>query len=226
MVTANLPKLKEYLNIRWGISFHKKGIINDFVFRKPIGLNPKPILGADIYSRDSEVSQYQIRWNGFWIDYNEEKAKKINNPFPPSIIFETPKLIIRQNAEKLTVAIDSQGKWYLKDVFFSGRLTERAKKESISLEFLVAVLNSKLLNYYYSILFKGGHVNNGYLHFLVSYLNTLPIVPVTTKKQLEIVKMVNILLEKYDEDIKSMIDTKICEIYELSDIETNFILRK
>ncbi|MBC8525552.1 MAG: Eco57I restriction-modification methylase domain-containing protein [Candidatus Cloacimonetes bacterium] len=218
--------LKEYLDIRWTISFHKKGIINDFVFREPIGLNPKPILGADIYSRDSEVFQYQIRWNGFWIDYNEKKAKKINNPFPPRGIFETPKLIIRQNAEKLTVAVDSEGKWYLKDVFFSGRLTERAKKEGISLEFLAAVLNSRLLNYYYSILFKGGHVNNGYLHFLVSFLNTLPIVLMTPKKQLEIVKMVNVLLEKYDEDIKSMIDTKICEIYELSNIETDFILER
>jgi len=215
--------LKEYLDIRWGISFHKKGIINDFVFRKPIGLNPRPILGADIYSRDSEVFQYQIRWDGLWIDYNEEKAKKINNPFPPREIFETPKLIIRQNAEKLTVAVDSEGKWYLKDVFFSGKLTERAKKEGISLEFLGAILNSKLLNYYFSILFKGGHVNNGYLHFLVSYLNTLPIVLITTKEQSEIVKMVNILLEKYDEDRKSMIDTKICEIYELSDTETKYI---
>jgi len=218
--------LKEYLDIRWGISFHKKGIINDFVFRKPTGLNPKPILGADIYSRDSEVFQYQIRWNGFWIDYNEKEAKKINNPFPPRKIFETPKLIIRQNAEKLTVAVDSEGKWYLKDVFFSGRLTERAEKEGVSLKFLVAVLNSKLLNYYYSILFKGGHVNNGYLHFLVSYLNTLPIVPIAPKEQLEIVKMTNILLKKYDEDIKSMIDTKICEIYELSDTETNFVLKR
>jgi type I restriction-modification system DNA methylase subunit len=68
--------LREYLDIRWGMSFHKKGIINDFVFREPLGLNPKPILGADISSMDAEVFQYQIRWNGFWIDYNEEKAKK------------------------------------------------------------------------------------------------------------------------------------------------------
>jgi len=218
--------LKEYLDIRWGISFHKKGIINDFVFRKPAGLNPKPILGADIYSRDSEVFQYRIKWNGFWIDYNEEKAKEINNPFPPRQIFETPKLIIRQNAERLTAAVDREGKWYLKDVFFSARLAERAKKDGISLELLAAVLNSKLLNYYYSILFKGGHVNNGYLHFLVGYLNTLPIVMVTIKEQLEIAKMVNILLKEYDEDIKRIIDAKICKLYELSDIETNFILER
>lgn len=94
--------LKEYLDIRWTISFHKKDIINKFVFKEPTGLSPKPILGADIYSRDSEVFQYQIRWNGLWIDYDEEKAKEINNPFPPRKIFETPKLIIRQNAERLT----------------------------------------------------------------------------------------------------------------------------
>ena len=93
--------------------------------------------------------------------------------------------------------------------------------------FLMNLSSINLLNnYYYSILFKGGHVNNGYLHFLVSYLNTLPIVLTATKEQLEIVKMVNILQKKYDEDIKNMIDTKICEIYELSDAEINFILRR
>jgi len=223
LTAANLPKLKEYLDIRWGISFHKKDIINDFVFRNPKGFNPKPILGADIYSRDSEVFQYQIRWNGFWVDYDERKAREINNPFPPKEIFETPKLIIRQNAEKLTVAIDREGKWYLKDVFFSGRITERARTEKISLEFLAAVLNSRLLNYYYSILFKGGHVNNGYLHFLVSYLNTLPLVLARTKEQLQIIKNVNNLSKNYTENLKSIIDTKICELYGLSKVEINFI---
>ena len=218
--------LKEYLDIRWTVSFHKRGIINEFISKEPKGLNPKPILGADLYSKDSEVFQYKVKWNGFWIDYDRRKAKKIKNPFPPKKIFETPKLIIRQNAEKLTAAIDEEGKWYLKDVFFSGRLTEKAREKNISLEYIAAVLNSRLLNYYYSILFKGGHVNGGYLHFLVSYLNTLPIVLMTTKEQLEIVKMVKVLLEKYDEDIKIMIDTKICESYELSDTETNSILRR
>lgn len=226
ITTANLPRLKEYLDIRWGISFHKRDIINKFVFREPIGSNPKPILGADIYSRDSEVFQYQIKWNGFWIDYDEEKAKKMGNPFPPREIFETPKLIIRQNAERLTVAVDSKGKWYLKDVFFSGRLTEKAKKEGISLEFLSSVLNSKVLNYYYSILFKGGHVNNGYLHFLVSYLNTVPIALITPNEQFEIVKKVNLLLGRYDENMKRIIDTEICKIYKLSDSETNFIMER
>jgi len=218
--------LKEYLDIRWTISFHKKNIINEFISKEPKGINPKPILGADIYSRDSEIFQYRIKWNGFWIDYDEERAKKFNNPFPPKEIFESPKLIIRQNAKKLTVAIDSEGKWYLKDVFFSGRLTERAKKENISLEFLAALLNSELLNYYYSILFNGGHINNGYLHFLVSYLNTLPVVLISEREKLEISKLVNNLVNNYEEHIKNILDTKICKFYGLSEIETKFILKR
>jgi len=40
-------------------------------------------------------------------------------------IFEIPKLIIRQNAERLSVAIDNKGKWILKDVYFSGLLTKK-----------------------------------------------------------------------------------------------------
>ena len=83
-----------------------------------------------------------------------------------------------------------------------------------------------MLNYYYSILFKGGHVNNGYLHFLVSYLNTLPVVLIPKKGQSEIVKLVNNLVKNFNEDIKGMIDIKICKIYRLSETETNFILER
>jgi methylase of polypeptide subunit release factors len=119
--------LREYLDIRWTVSFHKKGIINEFIFHEPVGNNPKPILGANIYSRDAEVEQYKINWSGLWIDYDVEKAKRMNNPLPPIEIFETPKLIIRQNAERLSVAIDNKGKWILKDVYFSGLLTKKAK---------------------------------------------------------------------------------------------------
>jgi hypothetical protein len=218
--------LKDYCDIRWTISFHKKNIINQFVFKEPKGINPKPILGADIHSRDSEVFPYRIVWNGFWIDYDREKAKNLGNPFPSKEIFETPKLIIRQNAEKLTAAIDSKGKWYLKDVFFAGRLTKRAEAERVSLEFIAGVLNSKLLNYYYVILFKGGHVNGGYLHFLVNYLNILPVVIPPRKDLSKITSMVNDLVKDCNEQTKRILDSTVCDIYGLSISETAFVLER
>lgn len=218
--------LKEYLNIKWTISFHKKGIIDYFIFRTPEGINAKPILGADINSRDSEVFQFKIKWNGYWIDYDREKAKKIGNPFPPSRVFETPKIIIRQNADRLTAAIDREGRWYLKDVFLSGMLTEKSKEENISLEYIGSLLNSKLMNYYYSILYKGGHVNGGYLHFLVGYLNSLPIILIPKDLQIELENLVKSLEKNNNYKIKNTIDIKICEIFSLSELETQFILER
>ncbi len=220
--SINTP-LKDYLNIRWTISFHKKGIIDKFVFREPTGKNPKPILGANIYLRDAEVEQYKINWSGLWIDYDVEKAKRMNNPLPPIGIFETPKLIIRQNAKQLSVAIDNKGKWILKDVYFSGLLTQKAKDENISLEYIVAVLNSKLMNYYYSILFKGGHVNGGYLHFLVSYFNALPI-KILGETNEKIKKMIGEINKDNLTEIKFELDKLICKIFDLNNNELKLIL--
>lgn len=216
--------LRDYLDIRWTVSFHKKGIINNFVFNGPRGKNPKPILGANIYSRDSEVDQYKINWLGLWIDYDIERAKSIKNQFPPIEIFENPKLIMRQNAEKLSAAIDKEGKWILKDVYFSGRLTEKATNEKISLEYIAAILNSKLMNYYYSILFKGGHVNGGYLHFLISYLNCLPIINSNYCAKAKIEDMVNQIELGNDPKVKYDLDKFICGIFKLDKNETAIIM--
>ncbi len=215
--------LKDYLDIRWTISFHKKGIIDKFIFNKPTGKNPKPILGANIYSRDAEVEQYRIKWSGLWIDYDVEKAKQINNPLPPIEIFETPKLIIRQNAEQLSAAIDKEGKWILKDVYFSGMLTQKSKNENISLEYIAAILNSKLMNYYYSILFKGGHVNGGYLHFLVGYLNALPI-KINQENNNEINRMVKEISNANLSEVRYELDKLVCKIFDLNNNELKFIL--
>jgi|GEM_PF-6739239 len=73
----------------------------------------------------------------------------------------------------------------------------KSKNENISIEYIAAILNSKLMNYYYSILFKGGHVNGGYLHFLVSYLNALPIIIRKTIHHDEIKEMVEKISVKY-----------------------------
>ncbi|MDI6732703.1 MAG: N-6 DNA methylase [Planctomycetota bacterium] len=215
--------LKDYCDIRWTISFHKKGIIDEFIFHEPTGKNPKPILGANIYSRDAEVKQYRIKWSGLWIDYDVEKAKQIDNPLPPIEIFETPKLIIRQNAEQLSVAIDNSGKWILKDVYFSGLLSQKAKNENISLEYIAAILNSNLMNYYYSILFKGGHVNGGYLHFLVGYLNALPI-KIMNETNDEIKKMITEINGNNFKEIKFELDKLVCKIFDLNNNESKLIL--
>ncbi|MDO8733837.1 MAG: N-6 DNA methylase [Elusimicrobiota bacterium] len=214
--------LKDYLDIRWTISFHRSGIINNFIFNTPTGKNPKPILGANIHSRDAEIEQYKVNWSGLWIDYDVEKARLVGNSFPPIEIFETPKLIIRQNAEKLSVAIDNRGKWILKDVYFSGRLIQKAKNDGFYLEYIAAILNSKLMNYYYSILFKGGHVNGGYLHFLIGYLNALPMI--NSNKQEDIKKMVSEINISNNHEIRYELDKLVCNIFELNKNEIKLVM--
>ena len=43
------------------------------------------------------------------------------------------------------------------------------------LKFFLALLNSKLLHYYYANIYKGTHIAGGYLHYLIGYLYSMPI---------------------------------------------------
>lgn len=39
----------------------------------------------------------------------------------------------------------------------------------------MGILNSKLIHFFYSHVFYGGHVNDGYLHFLSAFLVDIPL---------------------------------------------------
>lgn len=229
ILESPFENLSEFLDVKWTISFHKEGLREHFLFPTKSGEFPKKILGSADFEGNSDVQRYSINWSGWYIDYDEEKARQLKNQLPPKEIFETEKLIICQNTKTLRATYDDEN-YYAKDIFFVASLSERAKKENVDIKFLLGVLNSKFMSYYYSVIFKGTHVGGSYLHFLVGYLNSLPI-QIDSELEKKIVALVDKMLsvkvtkeekEKFDRNI----DGLICKLYNINKKEKEMIEKK
>ncbi len=218
--------LDNYLTIKWTISFHASGLREKFLFpEKPNSENAKKLIGGKSFAGNDDINRYKLKWGGWWIDYNECLARKHKNQLPPKSLFEQEKLIICQNALRLRVAYDEK-KYFCKDTFFAAYLNEE-NKEKFNLKFFLAILNSKLLHYYYANIYKGTHIAGGYLHYLIGYLNSMPIAEPTKKQQSDIVVLANKILnaenEKEFAKLDKVLDNKIYRLYNISEEEMKII---
>lgn len=207
--------LDNYLTIKWTISFHASGLREKFLFpEKPQTDFAKKLIGGKSFAGNGDINRYDLKWGGWWIDYNEEMARKYKNQLPPKSLFEQEKLIICQNSLRLRATYDDKG-FYCKDTFFVAYLKDELKKD-YNINFFLALLNSKLLHYYYANIYKGTHIAGGYLHYLIGYLYSMPIATPTKKQQSEIVALAEEILSTKEKKEYILLDAKIDEaIYKL-----------
>ncbi|KKQ55453.1 MAG: methyltransferase BseMII protein [Parcubacteria group bacterium GW2011_GWA2_38_13] len=222
LLSDQYKTLDNYLTIKWTISFHALGLREKFLFsEKPNSENAKKLIGGKSFAGNDDINRYKLKWGGWWIDYNEDLARKHKNQLPPRSLFEQKKLIICQNSLRLRASYDEKD-FYCKDTFFVAHLNQNAQK-NYNLKFFLALLNSKLLHYYYANIYKGTHVAGGYLHYLIGYLYSLPVAEPTKKQQLEIVALADKILftkeEKEFARIDENIDKLIYSLYNLNDQE-------
>lgn len=169
LAETRTARLAELLEIRWTVSFHRAGLRDQFIFPEPTGSYPCRLLGGKRFHGNADVRRYRTAWSGWWIDYDEERAKAVRNQLPPRALFTAPKILIAQNARRIRATLDTDG-YICKDTFLLGR-----QCADIPLEYLLGVLNSTLLSYLYSVIYKATHVGGAYLHYLACYLEDLPI---------------------------------------------------
>ncbi len=215
--------LGELLKIQWAVSFHRRGLREKFVFDKADfkSKNFYPLLGGKPFGGNSEVTRYSIKWNGLWIDYDREKAKKLNNFFPQLSQFIGEKIIICQNSKRIRSALDTKD-YVCKDIFFTAKMTELAKRLNLTYFQITGFLNSKVISFFYSKIFGGTHVAGNYLHFLPLYLNTLPfpIIDENIKEQLN--ELVKKIMQTKDKQTFNIIDAKIDSLfYEIFQLNEN-----
>jgi len=167
--------LSTLLETRWAVSFHRTGLRDRYIFPDATGRCPRRLLGGKKFQGNGDVRRYRTAWSGWWIDYDEERAKADGNQLPPAALFAGPKLLIAQNARRIIATLDNDN-YICKDTFLVGRpAASTLFYASLPLEYLLGLLNSALLSYLYGILFKATHVNGAYLHYLGCYLDDLPL---------------------------------------------------
>lgn len=214
-------KLSDFINFRWTISFHRKGLREMFISKKPKGEFPVKFLGGKPFAGNREVERYAIDWWGYWLDYNKEKAKVLKNNFPDIKIFKEKKILICQHALKIRATIDQDG-YVCKDIFLLGQLTEKAKHAKISLEYILGIVNSTLYSFIYKIMYSGTEIMGQYLHYLPMYLHDLPFKKPSDVVKTRIETYVKQLLENEKGAEKQLYDSSIDkEIYKLYKLNEN-----
>ncbi|MCE7741577.1 MAG: N-6 DNA methylase [Candidatus Heimdallarchaeota archaeon] len=213
--------LGDLIRFRWAISFHKSGLRELFVSENPLGENPIKFIGGKAYGGNREINRYNINWRGYWINYDHKKAKSVENNFPNYKYFGDKKIIVCQHALRIRATIDSEG-YACKDIFLIGHLKERALDLGISLEYILALLNSELYSHLYSNMYSSTEIMGKYLHYLPMYLHDLPVVMPNGMEIDFLEEQTNKrLLEQTNEftSIDEIIDKKIYELYECNEEE-------
>ena len=127
LLSDKYKTLDNYLSLKWTISFHATGLREKFLFpEKPNSPFSKKLIGGKSFAGNDDINRYNLKWGGWWINYDEELARKHKNQLPPKSLFEQEKIIICQNSLRLRATYDNEN-YYCKDTFFVGSLLENKK---------------------------------------------------------------------------------------------------
>jgi predicted type IV restriction endonuclease/tRNA1(Val) A37 N6-methylase TrmN6 len=227
----SLP-LSEVLDVKKGI---ETGGDKDFVISAKEIINIKPtdkkFLVNLIASRD--INKYFIDWSGKEIIYDVNRLKGPRNKG----IFEEEKLVTCRTVKQLSFAYDAE-KRYLTDTCQILLLNN----DKFNLKFVLAILNSKLINFFYGKKFESSHMRGGYFRCFKQYLDQIPIRLPSPSQEKHIVSLVDQMLElqkKYHnekiqgnekerlkqqiDNVDYEIDQEVYKLYELTSEEIKIV---
>jgi hypothetical protein len=171
-----LNRIGDYVIFKWTVSFHKAGLREQFVSQiRTASSNAMKFIGGGKFAGNREVSPGKMVWGGSWIDYDEVQARVLGNPLPPRDMFSSPKLVVCQNVRRARAAVDLDG-YVLKDTFLLGALRPEFAIEH--LYWICIVMHSDVFNIVYECLLGGTRKSGGFIHFLGSYLEYMPVPPI------------------------------------------------
>lgn len=151
------------------------------------------------------VDRYSINYHGQYILYD----KKILERSRDERIFLGEKLIFQKIGKHIIGSYDNEQYYTLINTSII-----LSKLENFSLKYLLALLNSKLMDYYYTKVFIGVQIKN-------AFLNQLPIKPASAKVQQEFANLVDQILG-INKDIPTL-EAKVSDIQKLLE-DFDFIL--
>ncbi len=177
------------------------------------------ILGDDyyLYITNNDFSQFQINISDQL--YFQKKILAKDNPKKLQIseekwnIFREELLMIKEVALDLICSI---GKNYANiGKIYALRLKNDSELSHLSNYYFLALFNSKLLDFYFRIVFWNTHLSGGYLNYHFSYLSILPILKIeNTSNVYKRILVVSKCLEKeFDDLTKLLLDLLIIHAY-------------
>lgn len=191
----------------------------------------KIVFGADI-------DRYSVNWSGGFVNYDPDSlmALEIERRGPnkrPGLwmrnptIFEKHKILTRQTSDRLIAAIDRDYLFYA-NTLHGTSLTEEGEAQGYSLEYIQAILNSKLINLVYALL--TGEVGKVFAQVKIDTLKKVPIFsqPLSSESVLlsQISKSLNLNHGIDKNSACQEIDKLIYKMYELADDDIKYVEKR
>jgi TaqI-like C-terminal specificity domain len=191
----------------------------------------------DRYRTTHGIKPIRDKGRSFLHPYLDTASKQMN-PDRKSL-YHHPKIIFAKLALRIEAFLDEKGEY----ASINTNCVHDPKSSELTLEYLVGLLNSSLMSFLYSELFRGLTMSKGYFQFQSPQLRILPIRKATAQDQQALIAFVkdissqyrelNALGDKKTDQSKSiqakidLLDSKIDElvfnIYQLSEEEKRTI---
>ena len=165
------------------------------------------------------IFKYGIDWDGKYLEYN---LQRIHSCKRKDIFESEEKLLFRRVSESLIFTYDNE-QYFALNTLVVVNLRDTSK---LNLKFLLALLNSRLLNYIYKNKFKS--TKKVFSEIQAKSVAKLPIVNIPLEKQSNIIKIVDEIIYKNrceidTKKLEEYIDKIVYELYGLSEEEIKII---
>jgi hypothetical protein len=137
------------------------------------------------------IGRYWLRWDGLYVRYDRSLLSKGDNVrWGHREALDSAKILTRQTADRLIGTFDA-GQYYATNSIHTTILQQ--ERHDVSLKYVLALLNSRVLSFYYRSLFP--EVGQVFSQVKLVNLRQLPIKILSRQYQHEIVKIVDRLLK-------------------------------
>lgn len=221
------PKLGEFVNIVVGLKPYQKGKGKPKQKAEDVKgriFDAKSKISEDYYKllRGSDINRYTTNWaSGVWLKYGENIAE----PRYTANFFNEEKIVVRQTSDKLIATIDTDKFLCMNNLHVITHSNEGTK---FNLYFALGLINSKLLDFYYTLL--NPEKGEALAEVKKENLSRLPINAENKKCQREISSLVKKILEKKSRvlssdttELENQIDQLVYALYELTEEEIAII---
>lgn len=173
----SFASLSDVIEIKIGVctGSNEKHIANNPIFNN----SKKVLLGKNI-------NRFCISYDEKYLNYERTELLRARNE---QLFLMPEKLLMRQTSDKLILAYDDEQYYAIDSLFLL-----KPKLETLNIKYILALLNSKLLNYQYQKL--NPELGRVFAQVKIDYVNELPIKTIDYQEQIPFIEKADIMLEK------------------------------
>jgi hypothetical protein len=176
-------KLHHIVKLKWGTSqsgYGKKKITKDKYDKLPNNEKQKYVPLA----QSGDIVRFIINWQGEYIQHSIYPQEQLRQ-------FLKPKIVISRQSLSMESGYDADGFYALGKVAFTSLF-----KEKIPPKYLLALLNSKLLDFYFKKVYETLHMAGGYIRYDIPYLYQLPIASWMDSSKKNLIEQIEVFTER------------------------------